>query len=134
MDYRTVPINTSNFKWCLHGLCNLTLDCVNTSITSWSNICSHQFHQFLPLPSFHQLINTQSQIQIISSCVSNDQFSRCSLPSRLSLWGCSSFLAPELRERIFKLLKSPRIDSKEPIPPDCVAWRAGTSTLFLLGS
>ncbi len=34
----------------------------------------------------------------------------------------------------FKLLRSPRIDSKEPIPPGCVAWRAGTTTLFLFGS
>ncbi len=25
--------------------------------------------------------------------------------------------------RIVKLLRSPRIDSKEPIPPGCVAWR-----------
>ncbi len=33
--------------------------------------------------------------------------------------------------RILKLLRSPRIDSKEPIPPDCVVWRAGTTTLFL---
>ncbi len=30
--------------------------------------------------------------------------------------------------RIFKLLRSPRTDSKEPTPPDCVAWRAGTTT------
>jgi hypothetical protein len=30
--------------------------------------------------------------------------------------------------------QSLRIDSKEPIPPGCVAWRAGTTTLFLLGS
>jgi hypothetical protein len=30
----------------------------------------------------------------------------------------------------FNLLRSPRIDSKEPIPPGCVAWRAGTITLF----
>jgi hypothetical protein len=38
--------------------------------------------------------------------------------------------------RIFKLLRSPRIVSKEPIPPrcECVAWRAATTTLFLLGS
>jgi hypothetical protein len=43
------------------------------------------------------------------------------------------FFAP-FRARIFKLLRSPRIDSKEPIPPGCVAWRAGTTTLFLLGS
>ncbi len=38
------------------------------------------------------------------------------------------------RARIFKHLWSPGIDSKEPIPPGCVAWRAGTITLFLLGS
>ncbi len=38
------------------------------------------------------------------------------------------------RARIFKRLWSLRIDSIEPIPPDCVAWRAGMTTLFLLGS
>jgi hypothetical protein len=38
------------------------------------------------------------------------------------------------RARIFKLLSGPRIDPKEPIPPGCVAWRAGTTTLFLFGS
>ncbi len=38
------------------------------------------------------------------------------------------------RARIFNLLRDPRMDSKEPIPPAYVAWRAGTSTLFLLGS
>jgi hypothetical protein len=31
-------------------------------------------------------------------------------------------------------LRGPRIDSKESIPPGCVAWWAGTTTLFLLGS
>ncbi len=36
--------------------------------------------------------------------------------------------------RIFRLLRSPRIDSKELIPPGRVAWRAGTTTLFRLGS
>ncbi len=36
--------------------------------------------------------------------------------------------------RIFKLLRSPRINSKEPIPPGCVAWRVDTTTLFLFGS
>jgi hypothetical protein len=30
-----------------------------------------------------------------------------------------------IRARIFKLLRNPTIDSKEPIPPGCVAWRAG---------
>jgi hypothetical protein len=35
--------------------------------------------------------------------------------------------------RIFKLFRSPRIN-KEPIPQGCSAWRAGKSTLFLLGS
>ncbi len=38
------------------------------------------------------------------------------------------------KARILKLLRSPRIDSKEPIPAGCVAWRAGTTTPFLLGS
>ncbi len=35
---------------------------------------------------------------------------------------------------IFKLLRRPLIDSKESIPAAYVAWRAGTKTLFLLGS
>jgi hypothetical protein len=26
------------------------------------------------------------------------------------------------------------IPSKEPIPPSCVAWRDGTTTIFILGS
>ncbi len=42
-------------------------------------------------------------------------------------------LIKEPRARILKLLRSLRIDSKEPIPLGFVAWRAGTSTLFLLG-
>ncbi len=36
--------------------------------------------------------------------------------------------------RIFKRLWSPGIDSKERITLAYVAWRAGTITLFLLGS
>jgi hypothetical protein len=38
------------------------------------------------------------------------------------------------RARICKRLWSPGIDSKESIPPAYVAWRASTTTLFLLGS
>ncbi len=38
------------------------------------------------------------------------------------------------RARMFKLLRSPGIDSKESVPPAYVAWWAGTITLFLLGS
>jgi hypothetical protein len=34
--------------------------------------------------------------------------------------------------RIFKLLRSPGIHSKESISPAYVAWRVGTITLFLL--
>ncbi len=34
----------------------------------------------------------------------------------------------------FKLLRSPVIDSEESILPAYVAWPAGTTTLFLLGS
>jgi hypothetical protein len=36
--------------------------------------------------------------------------------------------------RIFKRVWSPGIDTKEWIPPAYVVWRAGTITLFLLGS
>jgi hypothetical protein len=38
------------------------------------------------------------------------------------------------RDGIFKLLRSPGIDPKDSIPPAYVAWRAGTTTLLLLGS
>ncbi len=34
----------------------------------------------------------------------------------------------------FKLLRSLGIDAKESIPPAYVAWLAGTTTLFPLGS
>ncbi len=36
--------------------------------------------------------------------------------------------------RICKHSRSPGIDSKESIPPACVAWRTGMTTIFLLGS
>jgi hypothetical protein len=39
-----------------------------------------------------------------------------------------------LRARMSTLLGSARIDSKKSISPAYVAWRAGTTTLFLLGS
>ncbi len=47
-----------------------------------------------------------------------------------------NFKKPLLKARaqIFKLLRSPKIESKEQIPPGFVAWRAGTTTLFPLGS
>ncbi len=38
------------------------------------------------------------------------------------------------RDGIFKLLRSPGMDSKKSIPLAYVAWRAGTTTLFLIGS
>jgi hypothetical protein len=41
--------------------------------------------------------------------------------------------ADTFTERIFKLLSSPGIDSKESVPPAYLAWRAGTITLILLG-
>jgi hypothetical protein len=53
----------------------------------------------------------------------------------MCLFTSSSFPGnPVNRAGIFKLLRSPGIDSKESIPPGYVAWRAGTTTLFLLGS
>jgi hypothetical protein len=38
------------------------------------------------------------------------------------------------REGTLKTLKSPEINSEELIPPAFVAWQAGMTTLFLLGS
>jgi hypothetical protein len=38
------------------------------------------------------------------------------------------------RDSILKLLKNLGISSKESIPPSYVAWLAGATTLFLLGS
>jgi hypothetical protein len=46
----------------------------------------------------------------------------------------STIADKEYRARIFKRLWGPGIDSKELIPPVYVARRAGTITLFLLGS
>ncbi len=40
----------------------------------------------------------------------------------------------DYRDGIFTLLRSPWIDSLESILPAYVAWRASTTTLFLLGS
>ncbi len=57
------------------------------------------------------------------------------------LWGEKGKMKTEYRrgqgkkrEGIFKLLRNLGIDSKESNPPAYVAWRAGTTTLFLLGS
>ncbi len=36
--------------------------------------------------------------------------------------------------RYFKSLRNPEIDTKESIPPAYEAWRAGTTTLLLIGS
>ncbi len=38
------------------------------------------------------------------------------------------------RDGIFKLVRSPGIDSKESISAAYVAWRTGTPTMVLLGS
>jgi hypothetical protein len=56
----------------------------------------------------------------------------------LILWDAGSrendATAKEAETGIFKLLRNPGIDSKEPILPAYLACRAGTTTLFLLGS
>jgi hypothetical protein len=45
------------------------------------------------------------------------------------------FIIPaQARGGIFKLLRSLGIYSKELVPPAYVAWRVGTTILFLLGS
>ncbi len=49
-------------------------------------------------------------------------------------WRDDRLPSRECWARIFKHLWSPGIDSKEWFPPPYVAWRAGTITLFLIGS
>jgi hypothetical protein len=63
------------------------------------------------------------------------------LPRDISNWGLNVRKRPMCNcawrtacDGIFKLSRSPGINSKESIPPAFVAWRAGTTTLFLLGS
>jgi hypothetical protein len=55
------------------------------------------------------------------------------LETDLALNG-SIYCMRDFRAHIFKLSRSAGIDFKELIPPAYVAWRAGTITLFLLGS
>ncbi len=73
------------------------------------------------LPSLH--IEQNIQYYAISWCHS-------------SLFSIYLFSNPSYftRARIFKLLRRLGIDSKELIPQAYVAWRAGTITIFLLGS
>ncbi len=44
------------------------------------------------------------------------------------------YKALRYRARICKRLRSPKIDSKESIPPAFVAWRAGTISLFVVAA
>ncbi len=75
-------------------------------------------HSFVEQPFRRQLSKRKVDFGIVLLCF------------RISLLG----IPIEHRARIFKLSMSPGNDSKEPIPPAYVAWRAGTTTLFLLGS
>jgi hypothetical protein len=64
------------------------------------------------------------------------------LPKEISMWrNAVHFLPLEVKKGLNKYqspnllgLGSLGIDSKDSIPPAYVAWRAGTTTLFLLGS
>jgi hypothetical protein len=91
--------------------------------------CPHRVHTewHLPLSGVHSIMIVKSAQP--GKCMGCKPGSPPSLylPSRAKLW-CTS------RAAIFQLLRCPRIDSNEPIPPGCVAWRDGTTTLFLFGS
>ena len=68
----------------------------------------------------HKNTNTQLQITIKFN-VNLIQF--------LCLPGLHKF-----RDGIFILFRLPGVDSKKSVPQACVAWQAGTATLFVLGS
>ncbi len=70
--------------------------------TRWSGVAAHWSHKIRLWPL---VWNTETVL--------------------LSFSGFKESISPAYvaRARIFKLLRSPRTDSKEPIPPGCVAWR-----------
>jgi hypothetical protein len=72
-----------------------------------------------------QFCCTQRKLSPLSNIHSNSPTpisSLSQLPSDETLTILDTVMIGVLsRARIFKLLRSPRIDSKEPIPPDCVA-------------
>ncbi len=90
------------------------------------------------MPSFQKLNSNQTAMLFVKASVLSGHIEKPEVlwpeaDIRLPLL-CSLNLLSAFRAHIFKRLWSPGIDSKEWIPPACVAWRAGTITLFLLGS
>ncbi len=91
-----------------------------------------------PLPPF--VYKRRLVVFLLSECLSHS-FSPCSLSpfTPLPWWGksaCVAYLQASRQSwvRIFKRFWSPGIDSKGWIPAAYVDCRAGTKTLFLLGS
>ncbi len=69
----------------------------------------------------------------VRGCISGNDNKSLDQNGASSIPACGFFIML-CRTQNFKLLRSPVIDSKEWIPPAYVTWRAGTTTLFQLGS
>ncbi len=121
-------ISSRSFLVCRRN--NICL-CVNMKIylplrrTLWT-ICLHLFIIY-PLYSTQLIVNHSRTIDSPISIVQPIMMEKSAL-----LVGGQ--IHQYNRDGIFKLLKSPGIDSKESIPAAFVAWRICLSTLFLLGS
>ncbi len=110
------------FFWTFHSVPRPVHSLSGNSYSFW-NQYNPMWNSFVPfLDSF------QSLLELLFS-----YFGTLSFLSRSFHSSCDTFI-PWHWAWIFKLLRSPRIDSSEPIPPAYIAGWTGTTTLFLLGS
>ncbi len=89
-----------------------------------------QTHAHLSSTSYTHHPGT-SEMLLKISCLKGKSQERLQTHAHLSR---TSYRSPRDQSPYFKRSWSPGIDSKEWIPPAYLAWRAGTLTLFLLGS
>ncbi len=109
---------------------------ISNPYSTWISQCSVEFPAiFQNSALFHRISNRSSGFSTVRLFLLVSEFSNLSKISA-GFWVLQSKLQcfHLNRARIFKRLWSPGIDSKESIPPAYEVRRAGTITLFLLGS
>jgi hypothetical protein len=95
----------------------------NYLVSIRSEACLNLFWEYLNGKLFTVLLYTEKTISALTHTQQlSNIFPLPQLPSDETLTILDTVMIGVLsRARIFKLLRSPRTDSKEPIPPDCVA-------------
>ncbi len=114
-------------KTFVHAACTLRKEII-TSVW-WKHYAGSLFY-FLHLPIASWFLASANAVPWNSTTVyywksACGIFKSRARPSLFLFLLCGSCQLLYTWALIFKLLRSPRIDSKEPIPPGCVAWRAG---------